>query len=647
MTVHPASIRIVWPPPGLESSQGILWKMARTIGLGGLFLTLPNLVEIAFPRPFNSLGLFGAAWWVRSLSALLGLLIVTGALGGLVSFFLRAREAAKLGIDLETILQVASDGTGDTAALIQGTRAYGSLSEERRVLAGKARVWSALLFLSAAIWIPAAWALALVLAGRGLLGPSGVLALTLAPAAVAFLAGLTAKGLEGTALQGAYDHRIWRRGRNSGQMEAARVWGEGIQEFRESRGEKTTRASGVSLVGAISAAGLAFLIFLPAAGFTAASSVGPALAAITIPRFSATEKRAGAMEAIRHLRLPADPGITPLEAGEALHAILSVGGRGPTSELLSTPARPYEQPLLPKEAENPMGIRYHEWPAKLFPAVEGGLGAEDERFLRRVGSHPALAEFDRLARAQGIDVLGARLALPLPPETSPFSIPIPGGVSLREAGYAMVAKAAVEFLDGDVAASEATILSLLSAGFLLTEDAPTLVEVLVGTVVADNAADALEGLYRASGRMGEADHLVRIREAVGRATEVTSGSSPRMRPGSWLAEMPSRVTAEGTLRGLRWEYFHLLASLAPCLNPSQVVFGSDQGYAEFLESARSSLVRYPGEEAVFQTMTRGWSDLLAMSGRGRTLKAGIRTVLGDGTATCAEFLTSGIVPGIF
>ena len=100
MTDLPAAIRIVWPPRGLESSQGILWKKARTLGLGGALLTLPYLAGIAFPQPFNSLGLFGATWWVRSLAGLIGLLVVTWGMGGLVGFFLRAKAAADQGIGL-------------------------------------------------------------------------------------------------------------------------------------------------------------------------------------------------------------------------------------------------------------------------------------------------------------------------------------------------------------------------------------------------------------------------------------------------------------------------------------------------------------------------------------------------------------------
>jgi hypothetical protein len=212
---------------------------------------------------------------------------------------------------------------------------------------------------------------------------------------------------------------------------------------------------------------------------------------------------------------------------------------------------------------------------KLFPAVGDGLTAEGEEFLREVASNPALTEFDRLAGARTMDVLGARLVLPLPADMTPMEIPIPYLSSVREAAYAMISKAAVEFLDGNVAEAETNLLKTLSAGFLMVEEAPTLIDALIGVVIATNSADALEGLYRVAGREAEADELHRIREATRRATEVVQKGSPGMTPGSALANMASRVEDEETLRGMRWEYFLILAGVSPCLNPGQVLFGPD------------------------------------------------------------------------
>jgi hypothetical protein len=60
------------------------------------------------------------------------------------------------------------------------------------------------------------------------------------------------------------------------------------------------------------------------------------------------------------------------------------------------------------------------------------------------------------------------------------------------------------------------------------------------------------------------------------------------------------------MRGLRWEYFITLATMAPCVNMHRVVFGADDSYTAFIEEARGSLIRWPSEQPVFELARRGW-----------------------------------------
>ena len=70
--------------------------------------------------------------------------------------------------------------------------------------------------------------------------------------------------------------------------------------------------------------------------------------------------------------------------------------------------------------------------------------------------------------------------------------------------------------------------------------------------------------------------------------------------------MPGVVVDSAAMRGLRWEIFTTLSSLAPCLNLNQVVFGPDASYAAWLEEAHASLVAFPSEEPLFQLMRQGY-----------------------------------------
>ncbi len=69
--------------------------------------------------------------------------------------------------------------------------------------------------------------------------------------------------------------------------------------------------------------------------------------------------------------------------------------------------------------------------------------------------------------------------------------------------------------------------------------------------------------------------------------------------------MPTLVQNEDALRGLRWEYFATFNMLAPCINLHKMVFGPDETYAEWRQSAERSIVRTPGEQELFDLAESG------------------------------------------
>jgi hypothetical protein len=60
------------------------------------------------------------------------------------------------------------------------------------------------------------------------------------------------------------------------------------------------------------------------------------------------------------------------------------------------------------------------------------------------------------------------------------------------------------------------------------------------------------------------------------------------------------------VRGLAWESFGLMATLAPCMNLNRVVFGAGDDYEDFVAAAREALVVWPSEEPLFRVVSEGF-----------------------------------------
>jgi hypothetical protein len=171
--------------------------------------------------------------------------------------------------------------------------------------------------------------------------------------------------------------------------------------------------------------------------------------------------------------------------------------------------------------------------------------------------------------------------------------------ALRTAGLAAVAKAAVELDGRDQAAAEETLAELISTGFLLMDQGPTLIDNLMGVVLANMGADALEGYYGRTGRGAEAQALRWAREGSREAARKARAGLLADNIHALLQGIPDLVEQEEALRGLRWEYFSTFNTLAPCINVHKMVFGPDETYGEWRMGVRDKLVRVRGEVELF------------------------------------------------
>lgn len=587
-----------WPPPGMEALQGRLWRLIGLGWVGSLILVLPLMWELAVEQPFWSLGPFGGNWQVGMWIAALGAFVLVVAFWGFFRLMHQGAQAAEAGFGTLTIVEVMSDLGRDMGFLIQGKRYFAYLGDDERRAVVMARLRCAAFLLAAALWLAVGFGLSVLLAARGFLTPSGVLLMTLGPVGLLLLFGLVTLGLQQGKLRAA--RRAWLR--EEGAEWIAKESGQWSARL-DAAGEAVVLGSGPKGEAAKFRTGAAVVVFLflasliPTATIAVTAAIGPILAEIAVPTFLSVQEMAGAAETLRRFRLPTDATITPAAAGEALQNIAFVG-EGTPEPWEQAPKIAYDTGWFPDPETFP--DPFSETVARdLMARRMGELTAEEQAALRQAAAHPAHEEFRRLARAHLVDVVAGRWTLPFPDTLTFQKLPWARFQALRTAGLAQVAKAAVELDGGDRAAAEQALAELISTGFLLMDQGPTLIDNLMGVVLVNLGADGLEGYYERTGREAEALALRWAREGASDAARKARAGLLAENIHALLQGIPDLVEQEEALRGLRWEYFSTFNTLAPCINVHKMVFGPDETYDEWRLRVRDGLVRVRGEVELF------------------------------------------------
>jgi hypothetical protein len=398
----------------------------------------------------------------------------------------------------------------------------------------------------------------------------------------------------------------WHAQEGSDRVRAESVaWSAGLDEAGDAvvLGAGPKDEGGRFRTGALVLAALFLIGFVPTLTISVTTAIGPILAEIAVPSFQPVQESAGGAEALRRYQLAKDPTITAGAAGAALQNLAFVGVRPSPGATERRPSTVYEQGWFPDPdyfpdpySESAVGDLLSRPVSTFSPAEQAAL--------RQAAAHPAQTEFETLARANLVDVVSGRWTLPFPDSTT-FQDLWPPFSELRAAGLARVALAAVQVSDGQTEEAEATLRELISTGFLLIDQGPTLLDNLMGVVLANMGGDALEAYYRRTGQPTLADELDWARTAaLGAAQKARAGLIPEDIH-ALLQGIPDLVEAEGALRGLRWEYFATFNTLAPCINLHKMVFGPDDAYGEWRERVRDALVRVPGERDLFDLAESG------------------------------------------
>jgi hypothetical protein len=630
-----------WPPPGLEAVQGKLWPPIALIALGDATLILPLLWSIATQQEPWSFGPFGGNWWVPLLTTFVGLVVLLMGLGRLFGLLRLAAKAGKRGHGWLVVVQVVADFPRDTGFLLQGARLFSETPPAKRSLMLVTRVIGAGAYILAALWVPLGFIVSLLIGARGLLGPAGVWFITVAPAALLLLVGLLSR-LLGRKLS-------WEANRDSTLRAAVdeeicsqiAEWNDESSSMRKDLGFDGAVAphSRSFRLGALSVALLAVFVLVPVVTVTLTGAVGTVLAAIAVPSFNNPQARVAVAEMLRHHKLEPDGSVTAEQAGEALHALLSVNLDTHERVLDRAPVRVYGLDWFPEDVDSLISGSRGEWARGLFERVGRGLGPDERAYLADLGAHPAHAEFRTIAMADSVDIIGARYVLPFPDTVTPFELPIPSFVAIRNGTDAHVALAALQLSQGNQSRAEETIREVISLGFAMIDEGSSIIDGMIGARVVDVGAQALELLFGATGRTGEAESLRWLRTGMEAALERAAVTRTGFDAEGALRMMPDAVLDETVLRGIRWEYFLTFATLAPCVNLNNVVFGAGQSYEQWLEDAEQALVRRPSDEAMFRFLEKGWFRGAGAAEAPAWIKAALRFTFGEASGgTCAAQL---------
>lgn len=616
-----------WPPPGLERMQGDLWRVAARSALSGGVLVLPLLFVLSRRQDFASQGPLADAWWVTFVLATVGLGLAMDAFANVSRVLRRGASALERGYDSRTVVFVLSDLRRDMGFLLQGRRHFSVMEPKARAGVAHLRVLAVGFFALAGIWLSAALGVLLLVAARGGITPTGLWMTTLLPAAFFYAVGIVASGLEGIRVQKARREWFSQPWSKDLVVEEIEGWREDLAKLAEPALQGRVHAARAPLLrrAGMLAVAVAVVVAVPVLGLFFTSAAGRIVLGLAVPAFDRVQQRAAEVEAFRGYGVAPDPSVTPAEAGEILQNLLYAGRADPPADGELEPSLRIEADWLPNYSDgNPVGAEPHRWPEEIFHAVTDQPSQELVSYLADVAAHEGHAHFARLARASDLDAAVGRWLDPLPSTINFVSIPIPHGF--------------IELLEGRPDRAEEAIREVISVGLLLGDQAPTLIDNLVGYVIAAGGGQALEHFYLATGQTREAAELAALREVSSRTADRIHATLPNGIE-SLVRALPDIVSDSGAVRGLRWELFAVVTTLTPCLNLQRMVFGPDDGYTRFVERAHDILVRWPSEEGLFELARAGYQGGAADVRPSILVRVlGVSTRSGPGT--CSDLLAS-------
>ncbi len=310
--------------------------------------------------------------------------------------------------------------------------------------------------------------------------------------------------------------------------------------------------------------------------------------------------RTAIAERTRSFRLPADPSITPQQAGMALNALRLNNKPSPGFETIEPATRPvltWRALVIAPDMFATARPDLFSGPSNrgVLEASVRGFTPRETEYLRTLASAPVWREFDLVARARAVDVVGGQFRIPFGPEATAERRPLPSFRDSRELAYAAVSRAAYHMALGQRDSAEAVLRSIVSFGFAFIDNGSTVVDELIGDVMVGAGRDALQRFYhiehdpRASSPALAPPPRDFLTSASRDAARTTSAEDRR--------RLLARIEDPATPFGQRISGLQSL-SAAACTNVRELLVGPGDDVSGVLARARHTVARFPSEQAL-------------------------------------------------
>jgi hypothetical protein len=307
-------------------------------------------------------------------------------------------------------------------------------------------------------------------------------------------------------------------------------------------------------------------------------------------------------DASRSLMLPKDPSITPMQAGLAFNALQPKREPGPfpVIELASRPKHSWEAvPITADMFVNGKMTFGFDGPSSttILERVRKGFTPQEAAYLRTLATAPVWREFDMVARAPAIDIMGGWLKVPFPGNVAADQMPIPSYKATKELAYASVARAAYHLSIGQRDSAETVLRSVISFGYAMVDNGHTVMDELIGNIIAAIGRDALVRFYVIT-------HDPRSTvPAFAPPGKIAGGRSARLPLDDMRRVLIAETGNPNEHLGMRFESLRLL-SAAACTNVKELMFGNGSDVTSAIAGARTNLARYPSERALIDRLAQ-------------------------------------------
>lgn len=341
------------------------------------------------------------------------------------------------------------------------------------------------------------------------------------------------------------------------------------------------------------AVGLAVIVSLPLATIALRGNV------LWFSTSGFTERLSTA-ERYRVLRAPVDATVTPQQAGLALHALTGTPSKSqstqfPTRHVPAVGARVWNTRELTPDMFPKIRGTWFKGPAPqaVVMLATAGFNANELAYLRAVAESPLWREFDLVAHASAIDMIGGRFVLPFREDAVAAAMPILRFTDTRSLASAGVSRAAYYLAIGDQARAEAALRSIVSFGFSLADNATSTTDAMIGRLVVDIGRDGLHQFYEATHNQALADlaSIAHNAPAQARLTSVRFPSADET-----IAQLIADARNPQLPRAIRFGQLHQL-SITSCGSVRGVLQGQPDEVRQAFDDAKRNLARYPSERA--------------------------------------------------